>query len=151
VTDIERISDELAIRNLVSTYCDGVNQKDPNIWGSVWSDDARWDIGGRVVEGRDEIVSFWMRAIEGYAWVVEVANAGVVFIDGSDVATGRFYFSEHGMATDGTPRRMLGVYHDRFVRTGSGWRLQERVLEPTAIGAQVEGITRADPFYPGNE
>ncbi|HEX9260453.1 MAG TPA: nuclear transport factor 2 family protein [Acidimicrobiales bacterium] len=152
MTDIERVSDELAIRNLVATYSDGISMRDPDIWGSVWADEgARWVLGSQVFEGADEIVSFWVRAVEAYAWLVQVANSGVVFLDGSDVATGRFIISEHGMTSDGTHRRLLAIYHDRYVRTTAGWRIQERVLEPVAIGAQVEGIDRPDPYFPGNE
>ena len=36
--------EKLAIRELLDRYCDGVNQRDPEIWGSTWSENALWEI-----------------------------------------------------------------------------------------------------------
>ena len=36
--------EKLAIRELLDRYCDGVNQRDAEIWGSTWSKDAVWEI-----------------------------------------------------------------------------------------------------------
>ena len=32
------IEEKLAIRELLDRYCDGVNQRDADIWGSTWSE-----------------------------------------------------------------------------------------------------------------
>ena len=32
--------EKLAIRELLDRYCDGVNQRDADIWGSTWSENA---------------------------------------------------------------------------------------------------------------
>ena len=38
------LADNLAIRALLDRYCDGVNQRDAELWGSTWAADAVWEI-----------------------------------------------------------------------------------------------------------
>jgi uncharacterized protein (TIGR02246 family) len=129
--------DELAIRRLVDTYCDGVNTKDAATWGSVWAEEgAVWDLAGRVIEGKEAIVGFWVPAVATYALLVQLAPNGVVEIDG-DEATGRWWITEQGVSTSGEVRRMLAAYHDTYVREAGGWRIRSRRLEVLAAGDGV--------------
>ena len=41
MTDLEA---KTAIRELLDKYCDGVNQRSAEIWGSTWSKNAIWEI-----------------------------------------------------------------------------------------------------------
>jgi len=132
--DLGGLADEVAIRNLVAVYCDGVNRRDAATWASVWADDgAAWDLAGRVIEGKDAIVAFWVIAVAAYDWLQQVASTGVVQV-GGDTATGRWFVQERGRLQDGTARSLLATYHDRYVRTEAGWRIQHRRLEVVAAG-----------------
>jgi ketosteroid isomerase-like protein len=124
-------ADRLAIDRLIAQYCEGVLRKDTALWGSVWTEDARWDLsGGRVMEGRDTIVSTWEQAMARFAMVMQTAPTGLVDIDeGGDTATGRWFVTEHFRLADGTAGGLWACYHDRYVRTVDGWRISERVLE----------------------
>ena len=53
--------DKLAIRELLDRYCDGVNQRNPELWGSTWSESALWEIPHLEIknEGRENIVNIW--------------------------------------------------------------------------------------------
>jgi hypothetical protein len=124
-------ADRLAIDRLIAVYCEGVLRKDPELWGSVWSEDARWDLsGGRVMTGRDAIVSYWVKAMANFAFVMQTAPTGVVDLDdGGDTASGRWFVTEHFRRADGSAGGLWACYHDRYVRTADGWRISERVLE----------------------
>ena len=42
MTGSNNIENKLAIREILDRYCDGVNQRDSEIWGSTWSKNAIW-------------------------------------------------------------------------------------------------------------
>ena len=42
--DSNSFETKLAIREVLDKYCDGVNQRDSEIWGSTWSKNAIWEI-----------------------------------------------------------------------------------------------------------
>jgi hypothetical protein len=46
-----------------------------------------------------------------------------------DTASGRAYMSELGRARDGRQGLNYAIYHDRYQRTGDGWKFTERVYE----------------------
>ena len=45
------LMDQLEIRALLDRYCDGVNQRDADIWGSTWAEDAVWELPHLEMEG----------------------------------------------------------------------------------------------------
>ena len=44
MTDLGQVADRLAIRELLDRYCDGVNQRDAERWGSSWAEESFWEI-----------------------------------------------------------------------------------------------------------
>ena len=58
------LEDRIAIRELMNTHAHGVMTRDVEVWGSIWADDAYWeladypDLGG--FQGKDVIVSGWV-------------------------------------------------------------------------------------------
>lgn len=122
---------DLALRQLVARYCDGVQQRDADIWGSTWANDASWDLGrGKPVSGRANIVKAWTNAMKGFDWAVQVAPLTVFDINESaGEGTGRVTVQERFRTTDGNTGSLLAIYHDRYVRTTLGWLFAERRLE----------------------
>ena len=133
-------ADQLAIRDLVSTYCDGVNQRDAALWASVWADEgATWRLRGDDIVGKDAIVALWRAAVAPYEFLVQIAPNGLVEVDG-DRATGRWYILESSRLRDGTGGQLVAMYHDRYVRTDAGWRIERRELDIIFRGKDpVEG------------
>ena len=71
--------------------------------------------------------SRWSPAlIRASAW--RRRGAGWCLLDG-DTATGRAYLSELARWRDGSSYLNYFVYHDRYQRTGDGWKFTERVAE----------------------
>ena len=53
-------------------------------------------------------------------------HPGTIALDG-DTASGRAYMSELGRTRDGRQGLNYAIYHDRYQRTGDGWKFSERV------------------------
>ncbi|CAB4888416.1 unannotated protein [freshwater metagenome] len=122
---------DLALRQLIGRYCDGVQQRDVDIWGSTWANDATWDLArGKPVSGRANIIKTWLGAMKNFAWVVQMAPLTVFDInEAAGEGTGRVTVQERFRTADGAAGSMLGTYHDRYVRTSVGWVFAERRLE----------------------
>jgi hypothetical protein len=61
-------------------------------------------------------------------FLVQNTHPGAIRLDG-DTATGRAYMQELGRARDGRSELNYAIYHDRYQRTGEGWKFTERVYE----------------------
>lgn len=122
---------DLELRQLVARYCDAVQRRDPNDWAATWASDASWDLGnGKPVVGRANIVKYWLKAMKGFDWVVQVSPLVVFDIDeDTGEGTGRVTVQERFRTADGTSGSLLGLYHDNFVHTPHGWLFASRRLE----------------------
>ena len=52
----------------------------------------------------------------------------MIQLDG-DTASGRAYMHELARLRDGSSHLNYAIYHDRYQRTGDGWKFTERVYE----------------------
>lgn len=117
--------DQLAIRNLHDRYADAVFRRDPADWGALWTEDASWNLMGTQVEGREAIVGLWSGAMAGFAFVAFFTQVAAIEIDG-DTGTGVVHTNEVLEDPDGSLRRPVGRYEDRYVRRGNEWLYQGR-------------------------
>lgn len=144
--DPAQVADELAIRSLVDTFCDGVNSRDSGLWGSVWDDEgATFCLSGIERAGKEVIVAGFVDGIAAYELLVQVAPNGRIEIDG-DTATGRWYILEIGQLRDGPSSQQVALCRDEYRRTADGWRLRRREVERIYKGAAaLEGWMRPAP------
>jgi len=118
--------DLTGINAALARYVDGVNQRDPDLWGSAWDEDAEWQLfDPEPVRGRAAIVAAWLTAMEGFPFVVMQVTQGQVLIDG-DEAQGRSYTSEVAETADGRNLRVWGCYADRYRKRNGVWRFSSR-------------------------
>ena len=66
---------------MLERYCEGVNQRDAEVWGSTWAEDAVWelphlDMAG--LQGRETIVGAWLEAMKMFPFVNMMAMPGVI-------------------------------------------------------------------------
>lgn len=130
--------DYVAVQRLIHRYADAVVHRDGVQWASCWADDATWDLGGgRLVEGRQDIVELWYAAMGGMASVVQMVHNGEVWVgDDADQATGRWYIDERFRRADGTNSILLAHYDDAYVRSAEhGWQFSRRFLQAHYMGA----------------
>ena len=131
--DEVRISDELAIRELVASYADAVVRRDADAWSATWAEDGEWHILGNATRGRDAVVSLWKQLMAAVPFVVQVPGHALIEVDGAR-ATGRWYITEYGKSADGSGSLTLGVYHDEYTRSAEGWRFLRRRFDALYSG-----------------
>lgn len=121
---------ELAIRALIDRYGDAVLRRDAEAFAATWTDDALWDLGRGAVEGRPAVVDAFERGFSRFRWVVQSASTVILDVDeDAGTGTGRVTIEERFQLNDGTRGQLAAVYHDRYRRTGSGWRFAARRME----------------------
>lgn len=120
---------DIALRQLVSRYCDAVVRADSATFGQLWAADGVWQLT-KPVEGRDAIVTTFEKLIGGYAWMVPSAPNAVFEVDeAAGVATGRVTTLEQFQRKKGGAGTLVGVYHDQYVRRNGNWLFAERRME----------------------
>ena len=126
----QQFEDQQAIRALLDRYCDGVNQRDANIWGSTWAEDAIWELphlNMAGLKGRETIVASWLEAMEMFPFVNMMAMPGYIRVAG-DTATMRSYTDEVAVMQDGTELRPRGQYDDECIKVSGEWKFSRRVF-----------------------
>jgi hypothetical protein len=136
--DHTKLLDALACRTLQETYSFAEITRNPDLFASVWTEDARF---GRV-QGRDAIrqtaIGFF-KTMEPIS-ELRVSLAGWHVDVAGDVAHGQFYIVSQLKIPqpDGTSRilHMDAGYRTDFERTKEGWRI-----------ARMGGIKNPDDFH----
>ena len=125
------------IADLVHRYADAVVHRDAATWTATWTPTATWELApGRRVEGRDDIVGLWNRAMDGFAAVVQTVSNGAAELDeAAGSGTGRWYVTEHWKRADGTGGILLAYYDDRYTRADGTWVFSKRSLVVLYQGA----------------
>jgi uncharacterized protein (TIGR02246 family) len=125
------IEDRLAIRELIDTYADATNMRDADLWGSLFTEDARWFLPdfpqyGDTV-GRAAIVAKWVAAVADHTGLVYIATPGAIAVEG-DRATARLYTFESYTAKDGGTVLRHGRYDDALVKRDGRWLIDEHTF-----------------------
>ena len=144
--DQNKLSDELALRNLEARYCDAVIRRDADAWESTWASDGAWVFMGQVIEGRENILAFWKQAMDGFPMIIHQYFSGGIKIDG-DQATCRWYILETVVDTNGESKQFFGVYNDDCVKIKNDWLFMKRRFD---LIYQGTGLLDADGWqgYP---
>lgn len=122
---VKAIEAKLAIHELHARYTDAFFRKSEEDYRQCWTADGEWIAFGRSTAGREEIVAFWRTLMKDRHRIWHAPQAVIVDVQG-DRATGRVYVGETVTATNGTPRTVLGIYHDRYALDGDRWRFARR-------------------------
>ena len=61
-------------------------------------------------------------------YLVQTTHPGFIHLDG-DTASGRTYIQEIIHLRDGSSHLNYAIYHDRYQRTGDGWKFTERAYQ----------------------
>jgi len=125
--------DRLAIRELLERYCDGVNQRNVETWGSTWAEDSEWNLpvvpGLEEIKGKANIVEAWLASLEVYPFVCMMYSLGPLQFEG-DRCHFRSYTAEVAVMTDGTELRPRGQYDDIAVKQNGEWLFEKRAFQP---------------------
>ena len=124
---------DLALRQLLTTFCDAVNRSDAEAFGMLWTNNANWDDGrNKPVSGRANIATAFTKNAKQAQWTVHIEPLAVFEIDeAAGEGSGRVTVQERLQRTQGGTDSVLGTYHDRYIRGRTGWQFAERRLEIT--------------------
>ena len=127
--------DDRAIRDLVSSYCHAIAERDDAAWASTWAEDGEWVVLGATVRGRDAILAHYQKLVSGVRWVIQHANNGIVEVDGNS-GRGRWQIVEYLQLESGAGGVNIARYRDDYARGPDGrWRFARRELFATHVGA----------------
>jgi ketosteroid isomerase-like protein len=130
VSDCHAIADRVEIEALRGEFTDAVMMRDRARLASLFTPDGALRMPNIPAEliGRDEIRAGGERLQAQWEFFVQTTHPGTIELDGG-TATGRAYIQELVRTRDGRQGLNFAVYHDRYLRTGDGWKFTERVYE----------------------
>ena len=126
---IDALTDRLAIEDLLTRYATAVDQRDWDLYRSVFTADAEVDYtsAGGTAGTVDEVVAFLDAALSGF----EMTQHLISNVDarlGDDTAEVTAVFNNPMRLPGGTVWFTGGRYHHDLVRTEDGWR-SHRLVE----------------------
>jgi ketosteroid isomerase-like protein len=153
MSDFQAIADRVEIEALRGEFTDAVMMRDRARLASLFTHDGALRMPSIPAEmvGREEIRTGGERLQSQWDFFVQTTHPGTIQLDG-DTATGRAYIQELARTRDGRQGLNYAIYHDRYQRTGDGWKFTERVYEiryldtsPLAGSAPPAAGAPADP------
>ena len=130
MSDLQAIADHVEIEALRGEFTDAAMMRDYDRLASLFTPDGALRMPNVPVElvGQEEIRAWGERVPDLVDFLVQNTHPGTIALDG-DTASGRAYIQELGRARDGRQGLNYAIYHDRYRRTGDGWKFTERVYE----------------------
>jgi ketosteroid isomerase-like protein len=130
MSDLQAIADRVQIEALRGEVADAAMMRDYDRVASLFAHDAVVRIPhiGAEAVSREEIRAGGERLQALLDYFVQTTHPGTIALDG-DTASGRAYISELIRFRDGRSELNYGIYHDRYRRTGDGWKFTERTYE----------------------
>ena len=130
MSDLQAIADRVEIEALRGDAADAVMMRDYDRAASLFTPDAIVRIPHLHAEaiGREQIRAAAQRLQGLLDYFVQTSHPGTIVLNG-DTASGRAYIQELIRFRDGRSELNYAIYHDRYQRTGEGWKFTERVYE----------------------
>ena len=130
VRDLQTIADRVEIEALRGEFTDAAMMRDYDRLASLFTPDGALRMPNIPAEliGPDEIRAWGDRVPEFVDFLIQNTHPGTIQLDG-DWASGRAYMQELIRTRDGRSEVNYAIYHDRYRRTGDGWKFTERVYE----------------------
>ena len=130
MSELQAIADRVEIEALRGEFTDAVMMRDYDRAATLFTPDGALRMPNIPAEliGRDQIRAWGARVPEFVEFLVQTTHPGTIVLDG-DTASGRAYMNEVIRTRDGHCELNYAIYHDRYQRTGDGWKFTERVYE----------------------
>ena len=154
MSDFQAIADRVEIEALRGEFTDAVMMRDYDRLALLFTHDGALRMPNIPAElaSQEEIRAWGERVPTLVDYLVQTTHPGTIQLDG-DVASGRAYMHEIIRLRDGSSHLNYAIYHDRYQRTGDGWKFTERVYEvryldttPLAGSAPSTGGGAEDPL-----
>lgn len=132
---LQEIADRIEIDDLLTRYATALDAKDWQLFSTCFTSDAFIDYSaaGGPKGPLPEVLQWLANVMARFPMTQHLVTNRAVQLAG-DTATCRSYlFNPMGLPDDGNLMVFFdgGCYRDRLVRTADGWRIAERIEEPT--------------------
>jgi hypothetical protein len=145
MTDVEKLLAIEEIKRLKANYFWGLDHKDWEFWRrEVWAADARLIVpeAGKDEVGIDAVIAYVSAATadqvsvhHGHMPIIDIASDTTA--SGVWAMEDRLYRTrEHPLADGAIFLHGFGHYHETYVRTEAGWRIQTTKLTRLRVEAQ---------------
>jgi ketosteroid isomerase-like protein len=130
MSDFQAHADRVEIESLRGEFADAAMMRDYDRLVSLFTADGTLRIPDIPLDlaGREEIRAWTQHVPTVVDYLVQHTHQGPVRFNG-DTARGRTHVHEVGRRLDGRSWAHHAIYHDRYRRTGDGWKFAERVYE----------------------
>jgi ketosteroid isomerase-like protein len=130
MSDFQAIADRVEIEALRGEFTDAAMMRDYDRVASLFTPDGALRMPDVPVDlaGQEAIRAWGERVPTVVDYLVQNTHPGIIRLEG-DTAYGRTYIQELIHLLDGRSHQNYAIYHDRYQRTGDGWRFTERVYE----------------------
>ena len=146
MSDFQAIADRVEIEALRGEFTDAAMMCDYDRLALLFTPDGALRMPNVPVElvGREQILAWRDRREALVDYFVQTTHPGTIQLDG-DTALGRAYLHEVIRLRDGSSHLNYAIYHDRYQRTGDGWKFTERVyeiryLDTTPLAGSAPGV-----------
>ena len=136
--ELRRISDELAIRNLVAQFANACSPVDLDKVASLWVPDehcspsnrATWTLSepfAMTSVGVANVLAMHKSLTDPWDFFVQLVHSGVVDIgDNGQTAHGRFILREVAKGPNETYYNNFAIYEDEYVKVRGKWYFKRR-------------------------
>ena len=150
MSDLQALADRVEIEALRGELTDAVMMHNYDRLASLFTPDGVVRVPHINAEavGREQLRAGAERLQGLLDYFVQTTHPGTIQLDG-DTATGRAYIQELVRTRDGRSGLNYAIYHDRYQRTGDGWKFTERVyeiryLDTTALTGSASAVPRSN-------
>ena len=148
MSDFQAIADRVEIEALRGEFTDAAMMRDRARLASLFTPDGALRMPNIPAElvGREQILAWRDRREALVDYFLQTTHPGTIQLDG-DTASGRAYLHELIRLRDGSSHLNYAIYHDRYQRTGDGWKFTERVyeiryLDTTTLAGSAPAVPR---------
>lgn len=130
-TDMQALHDKLEIHELLARYARGVDDRDWDLYRSVFTDDAFIDYSsaGSTSGPRDEVAAFLEQAMPMLPWSQHYITNIEIDLRGDEAEVRAMFFNPMQLPGKDETSSCGGFYHHEMVRTDAGWKSRRLVEE----------------------
>lgn len=126
------VSDRIALQDVMLRYAAGVDERDFDLYASVFADDVEVvDFGPKPFHGRDAWVDYVKTALEQYGPTQHMLGPQLATIDGDTARCRTDVQALHCLKEpEGSIFTLWATYETEMRRTPDGWKIQHHRLVP---------------------
>jgi 3-phenylpropionate/cinnamic acid dioxygenase small subunit len=132
---LQDLADRLEIDDLLTRYATAVDTKDWNLFATCFTADAFIDYtsAGGIKGTLSEVKQWLAQVMTGFPMTQHLVTNRAVHVDGNTATCRSCLFNPMGVPDNNGLMVFFegGYYRDKLVRTADGWRIAERIEEPT--------------------